>query len=157
MAALALSRPERMVLMGLAGALAGFATTLLRADASSAVPFVDRIFFSSFALHPLAGFAVLGGATLMLVPAIAGYRIDPDRRASHAVFGSVWLAVILAAALGNYPTPLVGYGGSAILGYLLSLLYLPRGATRTIGRGGAPGPQAEDHDSHFRASPAAAG
>jgi len=158
MAALALSRPERMVLMGLAGALAGFAATLLRADPSSAAPFVDQIFYSSFALHPLAGLAVLGGAVLMVVPAIAGYRIDPDRRASHAVFGAVWLAVIVAAALGNYPTPIVGYGGSAILGYLLSLLYLPpRRAARTVGRGSVPSPQAEDHDPHFRGSPAAAG
>ena len=33
--------------------------------------------------------------------------------------------MILAALLGNYPTPLVGYGGSAILGYLVSLLGLP--------------------------------
>jgi hypothetical protein len=30
-----------------------------------------------------------------------------------------------AAALGNYPTPLVGYGGSAILGYALSLSVMP--------------------------------
>jgi hypothetical protein len=33
--------------------------------------------------------------------------------------------VIVAAALGNYPTPLVGYGGSAIIGYVVSLLGLP--------------------------------
>jgi cell division protein FtsW (lipid II flippase) len=32
--------------------------------------------------------------------------------------------VIAAAAIGNYPTPLVGYGGSAILGYLLSAALL---------------------------------
>jgi hypothetical protein len=84
--------------------------------------------------------------------------MDPPRRPGHAVFGAVWLAVIVAAALGNYPTPLVGYGGSAILGYLLSLLYLPpRRAARPIRRGGAPGPQAEEHNSHFHATPAPAG
>jgi hypothetical protein len=41
------------------------------------------------------------------------------------VFGAVWMAAVLAAALGNYPTPVVGYGGSAIVGYLLSLGLLP--------------------------------
>jgi hypothetical protein len=135
MAALALARPERTVLVALGAALAGFTATLVRADASGAMPFVDQIFYSSFGVHPLAGFAVLAGAALMLVPAIAGYIKDPDHRPIYAVFGAVWLAVILAAALGNYPTPLVGYSGSAILGYLISLLGLPpRPATGSIGR-----------------------
>jgi hypothetical protein len=39
--------------------------------------------------------------------------------------------VAAAAALGNYPTPLVGYGGSAVLGYLLSVALLPAGARRS--------------------------
>ena len=158
MAALALVRPERMVLVALGGALAGFAATLVRADASPAVPFVDQIFYSSFAVHPLAGLAVLTGALLMLVPAIAGYRADPDYRPRYAVFGAVWLAVILAAALGNYPTPLVGYGGSAILGYLLSLLGLPpRAATRSFGRDRAARPEADAQRPKLRAGLTAAG
>jgi len=159
MAALALARPERTVLVALGAALAGFAATLVRADNSPAVPFVDQIFYSSFGVHPLAGFAVLGGAALMLVPAIAGYIRDPDNRPIYAVFGAVWLAVILAAALGNYPTPLVGYSGSAILGYLISLLGLPpRPATRSIGRDGAAmQSQAEEQQPNLRASLTTAG
>lgn len=140
-AALALVRRERIVLVALVGALSAFTATLVRADASPAVPFVDQIFTSSFAVHPLAGFAVLAGAALMLVPAIAGAIRDPGHRPLYAVFGALWLAVILAAALGNYPAPLVGYGGSAILGYLLSLLGLPqRPAARRVGRDGAAAP-----------------
>ena len=136
MAALALARPQRGVLVGLGAAMAAFAATLARADASPAMPFVDQIFYSSFDVHPLAGFAVLAGAALMLVPAIAGYVRDPDHRPIYAVFGAVWLAVILAAALGNYPTPLVGYSGSAILGYLISLLGLRASLSdRRSGRG----------------------
>ena len=34
--------------------------------------------------------------------------------------------LLAAAALGNYPTPLVGYGGSAVIGYLLGLSALPK-------------------------------
>ncbi len=125
LAALAMVRFDRVVLAALGAALSGFAVTLVRPDASSAMPFVDQIFLSSFAVHPLAGLAVTGGAALMLAPAIAGLARDPGHRAAYAVFGAVWLAVIAAAALGNYPTPLVGYGGSAILGYLVSAMGLP--------------------------------
>jgi len=159
MAALALALPGRKVLVALGAALAAFAATLARADASPAMPFVDQIFYSSFGVHPLAGLAVLAGAALMLVPAIAGYVRDPDHRPAYAVFGAVWLAVILAAALGNYPTPLVGYSGSAILGYLISLLGLPpRPAARGAGRDGAAmqsEPEAQQPD--LRASLAGAG
>jgi hypothetical protein len=138
MAALALARPERTVLAALGATLAGLAAALARADASPAVPFVDQVFYSSFAVHPLAGLAVLAGAALMLVPAVAGFVRDPDHRPIYAVFGAVWLGVILAAALGNFPTPLVGYSGSAILGYLLSLLGLPpRALVMNAGRAGA--------------------
>jgi hypothetical protein len=138
LAALALARPERGVLVALGAALAAFTATLVRADTSQAMPFVDRIFTSSFDVHPLAGLVVLAGAALMLVPAIAGYIRDPDHRPVYAMFGAAWLAVILAAALGNYPTPLVGYGGSAILGYLISLLGLPpRPVIRRLGQEGA--------------------
>ena len=123
--ALALARRDRSVLVPLAVAWLGFAVTMIRPDASPAVPFVDQIFFSSFAVHALAWSAVIGGAALMLVPAIAGLLRDPDHRPAYTMFVALWLAVIAAAALGNYPTPLVGYGGSAILGYLISLIGLP--------------------------------
>ena len=137
MAVLALLRPGRNVLIALAAAGAGFAATLLRADPSAAMPFVDQIFFSSFAVHPLAGLAVAMWAALLLVPAVSGLTGDGEQRTAHALFGTIWLAVILAALLGNYPTPLVGYGGSAILGYLVSLLGLPPRARQRAGDGAA--------------------
>jgi hypothetical protein len=159
MAALALARPGRTVLAALGAALAGFAATLARADSSPAMPFVDQVFYSAFAVHPLAGLAVLAGAALMLVPAIVGHVRDSGHREIYAVFGSVWLAVILAAALGNYPTPLLGYSGSAILGYLISLLGLPpRPARRSVGPdGSAAEPEAEEQPPNLRAGLTAAG
>ncbi len=130
MAALALMRPQPRVLGALAAASLAFATTMVRPDRSPAMPFVDKIFISSFGVHVLAGLAVTTGAALMLAPAIVGLWRDPGHRAAYSVFGAAWLAAILAAALGNYPTPLVGYGGSAILGYLISLIGLPTRAWR---------------------------
>jgi cell division protein FtsW (lipid II flippase) len=124
--AIALTRRGRLELTALAAAAIGFLATTIRPDLSPAMPFVDRILFSSFAVHPAAGLALWCGVALMLVPAIVGLARDPDHRAAYAAFLALWLTAIGAAALGNYPTPLVGYGGSAILGYLISLIGLPR-------------------------------
>lgn len=139
MAVLVVFRPERNVLLALAAAAAGFAATLVRADPSAAAPYVDQILATSFAVHPLAGIAVWVGAALLLLPALAGLVRRGGDIMPQAVFGALWFAVILAAGLGNYPTPLVGYGASAILGYLLSTLGLP-----TQARAVATAPEGED-------------
>ncbi len=150
MATLVLFRPGRKVVVALAVAVGGFAVTLARPDILPAMPFVDQIYYSSFDVHPLAGMAVLGGAVLMIVPAISGAIYDREHRETYAVFGAVWLAIILAAALGNYPTPIVGYGGSAIIGYVICLLALPN--STTAGRSGvsdctSPLPLTRRHDT----------
>ena len=123
---LAIIRPDRQVVTALTASIIGFAATLARADTLPAAPYVDQVLFSAFDVHPAAGVAALGSAMLLLVPAIVGWLHDPDHRPAYAVFGVAWCAALVAASLGNYPTPIVGYGGSAIIGYLLSLLALPK-------------------------------
>lgn len=122
---LALRRRDGGVLAALGVAAAGFVVTLLRPDTLPAVPYVDHILYTAFDVHPLAGVAVVGGALLLIVPALAGRRLEARGGDACAVFGIAWLGMVLAAALGNHPTPLVGYGGSAVLGYVLSLAFLP--------------------------------
>jgi hypothetical protein len=145
--AFALLRRGRIALAAMIAAALGFTAAVVRDDPSPAMPFVDQIFFSAFRVHPIAGLALVAGAALMLVPAILGFVRDPANRPTYAAFGAVWLTVIVAAALGNYPTPLVGYGGSAILGYFISLSGLPK---RTAGtesvRGSARAPQPPGSD-----------
>jgi hypothetical protein len=131
LAVLALYRQERRVVLALTVAGIGFAVTLLQPDSLPAVPYVDQILYTSFEVHPLAGIAVVSGALLLVVPALAGLWMDSTNRAAHAVFGLTWLGMVVAAALGNYPTPVVGYGGSAILGYALSLSFMPIQARST--------------------------
>jgi hypothetical protein len=126
MLALGALDPGRKTAAAAAAAVAGFAATLILPDALPATPFVDQVFSTSFEAGAAAGLLVLGGALLLLVPAAAGWVRDREGRALHAAHGAVWLAILLAAALGNYPTPLVGYGGSAILGYFLAIAALPR-------------------------------
>jgi hypothetical protein len=124
----------RLPLIAASASIAAFGWTLLRPDALPAVPYVDGILYTAFEVHPLAGLAVAMGAAVLGLPAlIAAYGATGARPALLA-FGGCWLAVVIAAALGNYPTPLVGYGGSAILGYLLSGALLPIGAIRAGGQ-----------------------
>jgi hypothetical protein len=132
-AILVVIRRDRHTVIAFAACVAAFAATLMRADTLPPAPYVDQILYSSFDVHAGAGLAVWGGAALMLVPAIVGWSRDPGNRAIYAAFGAAWFAAIVAAALGNYPTPIVGYGGSAIIGYALSLLALPKLAGSRVG------------------------
>jgi cell division protein FtsW (lipid II flippase) len=149
LAALAIMRPDRHVVTTSIASLAGLAVTLARSDTQSTAPYVDQILYSSFDVHFAAGMAVLGGSALLLVPAIVGWVRDPAHHATYAIFGAVWFAVVLAAALGNYPTPIVGYGGSAIIGYALSLFALPK-LERDYAGAMSPAPRAADKASITR-------
>lgn len=140
---LAARRPDRFTLTALTGSMAGFVAALVQVDALPAVPYVDQILYSSFDVHPLAGVAVLAGSLLLIIPAIYGWCRDEANRDVYIVFGAVWLGAILAAALGNYPTPLVGYGGSAIIGYALCLAVWPRLAVASLAADVQRGNQAD--------------
>jgi hypothetical protein len=135
--ALVAAQPARLALIAAAASALAFVSTLLTPDTLPAVPFVDRILYTAFDVHLLAGVAVLTGAAALVAPAVIGVASGADERPALFAFAACWSAVIAAAALGNSPTPLVGYGGSAVLGYLLSVALLPGGA-RASRRGGAP-------------------
>jgi len=135
--ALLLAKPGRLKLAAAGASIAAFGWTLLTPDALPAVPWVDRILYTAFDVHPVAGLAVVTGAAALALPGLTAARCAPDSRPALLAFGGFWLAVVIAAALGNYPTPLVGYGGSAILGYLLSGALLPAGALAAAARNGS--------------------
>lgn len=153
LAVLGVYRQDRSVVSAIVVALAAFALTLIRPDSLPAVPYVDQILYTAFQVNAMAGMAVVGGTLLLIVPAIIGQRLDPDNRSVYAVFGAAWLGMVVAAALGNYPTPLVGYGGSAILGYTLSLSFMPgklRSAAVAEGRASNVARPERDWDSALR-------
>lgn len=147
LAALATSRRDRFSVTALAAAVAAVAVTLVRPDALPAVPFVDRILFTAFFVHPLAGAATLLGTCLLVLPAVASGARDAADDGAYRVFAAAWIAAIAAAVLGNYPTPVVGYGGSAILGYVLSLAVFPpragAGQRSSAGRSGGEDARAD--------------
>jgi cell division protein FtsW (lipid II flippase) len=131
LAALAVTQPDRRTLAALITATIAFAIALARPDTLPAQPFVEQVLFTAFETHWLIGIAVWIGAKWLLLPAITGRVLNPANRPTYAVFGAVWLGLIAAALLGNYPTPLVGYGASSILGYAMSLAALPSRPQRT--------------------------
>jgi hypothetical protein len=135
--AVAVSARGRLPALAAASAILAFAWTLSAPDTLPAAPYVDRVFFSAFDVHPLAGVAVVAGAAVSLLPGAVCIFGRATERSALLAFGGCWLSVIAAAALGNYPTPLVGYGGAAVLGYLLSVALLPS-AAREMGRRQAP-------------------
>lgn len=126
MLALLISRRDRLTITVAIASFVGCAVAFVRPDTGQAVPFVDQIIFESFNVHFLAGLAVSSGLAILMLPALAGLRLEVAIRETSIVFGVVWATVIGAAAFGNYPTPLVGYSGAAVLGYLLSLAMLPK-------------------------------
>ncbi len=146
LAVLALKNRERRD-VGLAlAAAAGFGVTILRPDHGGVSPFVDQILFTAFEVHPLAGLGLALGVLLLVVP--AALQMARRRNPGPAlVFGAAWSLVVLAALMGNYPTPLVGYGGSAIVGYLLSLAVLGPAASEALARAGSAVTPAVESDA----------
>ena len=101
-------------------------------------PFVDDVLYSSFETHIWLGIAVWVGCALIVLPALVGWWRDRAQRPAYLAFGATWMGVVLSAVTGNSPTPLVGYGGSAIVGYFLSVAALPGIAISTRQRRAPP-------------------
>ena len=134
--AIALAQRSRLSALAVGAAVVSFGATLLQPDAVPAAAFVERVLYTAFQVHMLVGFAVVAGCVILLTPTLSAVRPGPHRPALLA-FGASWAALVAAAAIGNYPTPLVGYGGSAVLGYLLSVALLARSPRADLRRGAA--------------------
>jgi hypothetical protein len=134
LAVLLAMRPDRHVMAAFAGSVLTFGVTLFRPEALPPAPYVTGVLYVWFGVNAFAGLTVICGSVLLLIPAITGMASSRGGRAVSAVHGASWLAAVLAAAFGDSPTPLVGYGASAVIGYVLSLAMLPAGGTPEAGR-----------------------
>lgn len=141
--AIAYATRSRLTMMATAAAALALGWTLLKPETLPAVPYVDGVLYAAFDVHPLAGFAVAVGAFVLVLPALVGLFRGAGERSAVLAFGGCWSGAVVAAALGNYPIPLVGYGGSAVLGYLLSVALLSNG-TREASRRGASATEPTD-------------
>lgn len=108
-----------MLAWALVLALAGAAVALARPATLPPVAFVEHIFADALEFGAGTAILALAGVMLLFTPALL---VRPDvSKAARATFAGVWAGGLLAAIIGAYPTPVIGFGGSAILGYLLSL------------------------------------
>lgn len=145
----ALMKRDRMALVMLSVATACFIVTAMRRDAMPAMSFVDGILRAGSSTSFIAGLAVWGGVAILLLPPVLGLRRSRESAAAHAAFGATWFALIAAAVFGDYPTPVVGYGGSAIVGYLWSLLALPGEISKSDRCGPKMGPHSRYRFTKF--------
>lgn len=84
-----------------------------------ALPFVDRVPQSGFEQSPGIGLAI---ALLQVLPLWPALRHRPAR-----LHGFVWGLLMALSLPGWLPSPLLGFGGSLIVAYLLSLALLADG------------------------------
>ena len=127
----ALMRRDPMALLALLVALACFIATMVRPDAVLDTSFADGLVRSAPSTNSIAGLAVWGGIALLLLPTVLGLRKGQVIAPSYAAFGATWLAIVAAAIFSDASFPVVAYGGSAIVGYVWSILALPADASRS--------------------------
>ena len=85
-------------------------------QAPEALPFVDLVLQGGFEQNPAIGLALALLQVLPLWPAL--------RHRQARLHGLVWGLLVTLSLPGWLPSPLVGFGGSFIFGYLLSLALL---------------------------------
>jgi hypothetical protein len=125
------SVPGRLRGALLAWAVACWGLALLRGQSHVPLAYVDGVVAGAFMAGLAPGLALCLGLGLMLAPALPAWwrgsasAAGAASRLEFRAFGAFWAAAVAAALCTNGQTPLVGFGGSAVLGYFLSLTALP--------------------------------
>lgn len=127
----AFMKRDRMTLLPLSVALACFIVTTMRPVAVPATSYMDGLLRTAPSTSLIAGLAAWVGVAVLLLPPILALRRGQNDLVPHATFGATWLALIVAALSTDDPIPVVAYGGSAIVGYVWSILALPADSTQS--------------------------
>jgi cell division protein FtsW (lipid II flippase) len=119
------------------GCVAAYLLALTHSVPLPPAPFVETMLSDALRIGGLASFVMFAGLGLMFAPAVVS-RASPQRRFA---FVAVWSTALLSSLMGAYPTPVLGFGGSAILGFMLSSACLrarPIGTRTKAGAGDLP-------------------
>jgi hypothetical protein len=122
------ARRRAIDLVGPVAAAVALAVAQARTVPLPTVPFVEHVIQDALRSGPLAAMLALAAALLVLAPAIARRAREPQ-----LAFLGVWIGAMAAALFGPYPSPVIGFGGSGVLGYVFSAGLLTRGM-RTLPR-----------------------
>lgn len=109
-----------------AAAVIAFLTALLRGGDLPPVRFVEQVIVDGLMRGgPLIGGLLILGILVILAPILlAGRRLAMPQQRALMMFVQVWGMLLVASVIGPYPTPLLGYGASAIIGYFLAIVML---------------------------------
>jgi hypothetical protein len=115
---------SQMTALVLAAAVCSAVAAWVQADPLAGVAFVEDVIAHGWRRGPLQGTALTLGALAMLAPILTARRAAVEQQRAIIAFTLIWAMLLLASLIGTYPTPLLGYGASAIIGYFLSLIAL---------------------------------
>ena len=107
-------------------AATAFAATVSRADPLDGVRFVEGVLAEGWRASPGWGPALAAASAALLLPLTALPRLPADARLAIVAFSAAIGGLVAASIIGQYPTPVVGAGLSAIVGYALGVLMFPR-------------------------------
>ena len=118
LAALAARKPTPAAVGAAVAAAAALFAAWLSSPLLPPAPFVEQVLPTAIGLGLATTIVAAAGLALLFLPALTS---DQDHPQARLAFAGVWLGAVLAALAGSYPTPVLGFGGSAILGYVLSV------------------------------------
>lgn len=97
----------------------------LNLDNLEPVPYVEDILMLAVQQSIIYLLGCVISLVIMLIPFFKRDLSAHDKRISVSL-GLFFLVLILSTLLGNFPVPLIGYGISPIVGYLLSVSYVEK-------------------------------
>ncbi|MEW6022758.1 MAG: FtsW/RodA/SpoVE family cell cycle protein [Pseudomonadota bacterium] len=91
-----------------------------RPDTLAPVPWVEQIISQTWTASELLGIAA--GVLLAMLPLpFVLAALEPGRRSAGLALAGFWIGLLVAGLVGNYPVPVIGYGASPVIGWLLAL------------------------------------
>lgn len=100
-----------------------------RPDSLAPVPHVEEIMSRAWVGSRLVGAAAALVLAMLPLPFVfaarnthnARHAYDAHRRGAAWALAGFWIGLVLAGLAGNYPIPVIGYGASPVIGWVLAL------------------------------------
>lgn len=123
--AVAFAIRNRLAVIVAIAAFAALVIALTRDDHLPPVRFVEEVIVDGLLRGgPLVGGLILIGIAALIAPILLSGRLALPQQRGLIAFVLVWSSLLIASTMGHYPTPLLGYGASAIIGYFIAIVTL---------------------------------
>jgi len=106
--------------------------SLTRSQALPRVPYVEDVVPMVWAVAPVLGLAAVMALILLSAPLLwMGWRAQGVGAAVGLAMAGFWIGLSAVNLLGAYPAPVVGYGASPVIGWLVAVGLAMASARRT--------------------------